>query len=624
MSFAVRDGGLHRNGRPFLAVGVDYHPSVAGCRIWTDWDPLAIEADFTRMAAAGLNTVRLFVFWRDFEPAAGHIDPVMLHRLDAVLAAAERARLVCVVSLFTIWMNGQRLDLSWREGRSLWRDPGMLDREEEFARTVARAVGRRESLLGFDLGDEIGCIDPAEAAALTADDIACWQVRLAAALREEAPDVLVLQANDASGVLGPSPFGPDNSEPLDLIGIHGFPLWAPGSIESTLSYKATTLPAFLVKYAAAYGVPLVDELGSYGVADDTAAAYLRAAAASAIANGANGLFVWCWQDIAAETAPYLDRPGERGAGLRRLDGSEKPAMHEFRRIARAAGELAVTRSCTRMADDRTGTRRRPRIAVYLPRRGREASASYLDTGVATLGAFFCHLLLTRAHLDFEIAAGDLDGYDLVLCPSPAHLTLSDQRALRGVAERGGTVYCSLGDHLHGFPGADLVGAEIIDYAPPSAGHTAFEWDGQQWEIDWSAAPTRATTLRATAAEVLGSYRDGTPALVCNRIGEGRVLFTNTPFERQLDRPGRLAAAPWEQFYRRIAALAGIAATADCDDPDLELIRDHDTDRLIVINHGDTARVTDIRWDSDSEQKDRIELGPKDWTILHPHSDEERR
>ncbi|MFI1919624.1 beta-galactosidase trimerization domain-containing protein [Nocardia sp. NPDC020380] len=611
MSFAVRDGRLHRNGRPFLAVGVDYHPSVAGCRIWTDWDPLAIEADFTAVAAAGLSTVRLFVLWRDFEPAAGQIDPAMLHRLDAVLAAAERAQLACVVSLFTIWMNGQRLDLPWRHGRSLWRDPGMLDRQEEFARTVARAVGAREGLLGFDLGDEIGCVDPIEAAALTADDIACWQVRLAAALREESPGVLVLQANDASGVLGPSPFGPDNSEPLDLIGIHGFPLWAPGSIESTLSYKATTLPAFLVKYAAAYGVPLVDELGSYGVADDTAASYLRAAATSAIANGANGLFVWCWQDIAAETAPYLDRPGERVAGLHRLDGTEKPAMHEFRRIADAASELAVRRS-------------RPRIAVYLPRRGREAGASYLDTGVATLGAFFCHLLLTRAHLDFDIAAGDLEGYDLVLCPSPTHLTLSDRRALRGVAERGGTVYCSLGDHLHGFPGTDLVGAEIIDYAPPSTGHAAFEWDGRAWEIDWSAAPTRATTLRATTAEVLGSYRDGTPALVCQRIGEGRVLFTNTPFERQLDRPGRLVAAPWEQFYRRIAALAGIPAIADCDDPDLELIRDHDAERLIVINHGATTHVTDIRWDSGIEQKARIELGPKDWTILHPHSDEERR
>ncbi|WP_433556865.1 beta-galactosidase trimerization domain-containing protein [Pseudonocardia xinjiangensis] len=610
MSFTVRGGRLFRDGQPFLAQGVDYHPSGAGCRIWTEWDPEAIARDFAGMAGAGLNTVRFFVFWRDFEPEPGRIDKEMLGRLRHVVDTAAAADLACVVSLFTIWMNGQLIDPAWRQGRSLWRDGDMLDLEEEFATAVAREVGGCDNLLAFDLGDEIGCVDPGEAAASTLAEVAGWQARLAAVLRLEAPDVLVMQANDASGVLGPSPFGADNSAALDLIGVHGFPVWAPGSIESTLSFKATNLTSFLVRYACAYGVPFVDELGSYGVDDATAAAYLRASAASAIGNGASGILVWCWQDIASEAEPYTDRPMERFAGLHRLDGSAKPAMRDYRRVVGAAPELAVRRP-------------RPSVAVYLPQRVRAAGRSYLDNGVATVATFFSYLLLTRAHLDFDIVADDLAGYDLVVCPSVAHVTLPDLRKLRAVCDRGATVYFSLGDHLHGFPGEPLVGAEIVDHSPPSDGKSAFRWDSDEWAVDWAATRTRTTTLRPTTAEVIGRYPDGSPCLLQNRVGDGRFLFTNVPFEAQLDRPERLTAATWERFYRRIAGVAGIAPVADCPDPDVEILPADGADdrRFVVVNHAATPSDTEISWSGGTV---RVELAAKDWTIVHVPPDREDR
>jgi hypothetical protein len=608
MRFAVRDGGLYRDGRPFLARGVNYHPSAAGCRMWTEWDPAAIARDFSRMAEAGLNAVRFFVFWRDFEPEPGCVDKDMLGRLRQVVDIAAAADLACVVSLFTIWMNGQLLDLPWRHGRSLWRDGDMLELEEGFASAVAREVGCCDNLLAFDLGDEIGCVDPVEAAASTAAEVAGWQARLAAALRLDAPDVLVLQANDASGVLGPSPFGADNSAALDLVGIHGFPVWAPGSIESTRSYKATNLAPFLVTFAAAHGVPLVDELASYGVDDATAAGYLRASAASAIGNGAAGIFVWCWQDIAAESEPYADRPMERFAGLHRLDGSAKPVMADYRRIVGAATELAVRRP-------------RPSVAVYLPERVRAAGRSYLDTGVATVATFYSYLLLKRAHIEFDIVADDPAGYDLLICPSVEHVTLSDLRRLQAVCDRGGTVYFSLGDHLHGFPGESLVGAQIVDYAPPNGGNSAFRWGPDDWSIDWAATRTRPTTLRSTTADVLGRFPDGSPCLLEHRVGNGRFLFTTVPFEAQLDRPERLTAAGWERFYRRIAAVGGIAPVADCPDPDVEILRGGSgkDGRFLVINHGATPTATEIGRDGVAV---RVDLAAKDWTVLPSRPEED--
>src|SRR5436305_5889126 len=99
MAFTLRDGTLLRDGAPWRAVGVNYHPSVAACRIWLDWDPDAIDHDFRAIAAQGLNTVRAFVFWRDVEQYEGHHDPLVLDRVRALVAAAGRHGLACVLSV---------------------------------------------------------------------------------------------------------------------------------------------------------------------------------------------------------------------------------------------------------------------------------------------------------------------------------------------------------------------------------------------------------------------------------------------------------------------------------------------------------------------------------------------
>ncbi|RCV48391.1 cellulase family glycosylhydrolase [Marinitenerispora sediminis] len=602
MTFQVVEGRLCRDGRPYTVLGVNYHPSEAGCRIWTDWDPAALKADFADMAAAGLNTVRLFVFWRDFQPESGYIRPTLLGRLRAAVTAAGDAGLACVVSLFTIWMNGQRLDLPWRHGRSLWRDPGMLDQQEAFARAVARELADRDNLLAFDLGDEIGNVDPAEAAALPAADVAGWQRRIAAALRGERPGTLVTQANDASGVLGRSPFGPDNADGLDLVATHGFPTWAPGSIESTLAVKATHLAPFLARTAGAYGPAVVDELGSYGVDDTTAAHYLRAAAASALANGAQGIIPWCWRDITSTAEPYHDRPMERLVGLHTAGGRTKPAMAEYARVVSSAPALAL---------------RRPRapVALYVPERARPKGGGYLDAEIGTLAVFYAYLLLKRAHLDFDVVAGDPAGYRLVVCPSVTHLTLADIGRIGAAAHVGASVYVSLGDHLHGFPGEEIAGARLVDFSLEADGRSAFSWGGRRWEIDWAAAAAPPVTVRPTTAAPVACYDDGSPALLARRHGAGRVLFAALPLERQLDRPGRLTSAPWEDLYRRVADWAGVPPGTRCDVPDVEIVtgRSEGRRRAVVVNHRAAPVETELTG-GDGRTR-RVALAAKDWRVL---------
>ncbi|MEO3930161.1 cellulase family glycosylhydrolase [Micromonosporaceae bacterium B7E4] len=599
--FAARDGRIWRDGEPFLVLGATYFPA-AGCRLWRDWDEAELAGDFAAMAAAGLNTVRLFTIWRDFEPAEGAVDDTSVARLARTVAAAERAGLACVVSLLTIWMNGERLDLPWRAGRSLWRDAGMLARQVALVQRISAALAEHGNVVGFDLGDEISNVAPEEAARLTGQEVAAWYGALATAIRRESPDALVFQANDASGVFGTSGFTVGNTEPLDLVAVHAFPTWAPGSIESTLSYKGTSLAPYAVNHAAAYGVPLVDELGSYGVDESTATAYLEVSAVSAIANGAAGVVVWCWKDISSTAEPYDQRPGERDAGLCRVDGTAKPRLDAVTRIGAAAHSLAAGRQP-------------PRNAIYLNDRIQTSSGSYLDAAGGALPVFFAYLLLKRAHLDAAIVAGDAvtdPAYDLVVCPSVGHLTLRDLERIEAVAERGATVYISAGDHLHGFPGPALAGAQIVDYQLGAPGKDWFAWDGRRWPLDWSCAGGRSVTIRATTGKVLAAFADGTPAVVANQIGAGQVLFGAAPFERQLDGAGRLGSARWESFYERIAQAAGVDAPVGCPEPDVELVVALGGRSAVAVNHGGTEVRTHL-----THQGRRVPLAlePYGWRIV---------
>lgn len=600
MTFELHDGRLLRDGTPFTAVGVTYHPSEAGCLIWRDWDPEAVAEDFRLMAADGLNTVRVFLFWRDFQPTEDALAEPVLDRLDHLLSTAARHGLVCVLSLLTIWMNGQLLDLPWRRGRGLWRDDAVRAASLRYARAVARVAARHGCVLAYDLGDEVWHVDPAQAAALSRDEVAEWQRELAGAIRELDPPALVLQANEASAVFGGGPVGVDNQAGLDLIGIHGFPTWAPGSIESTASYKATALTPFLVRVAAAHGPVLVDELGSYGVDEATAAGYLGASAASALAHGAAGVLAWCWQDIASTAEPYRDRPAERFSGLRRLDGAGKPALAALKRVAAARVGLSAGRP-------------RAATALYLPERLRGGGGSYLDAAGSPIAAWYAALLLTRAHLDFDVTRDDLDGRALVVCAAPAQLTLPDLERLRDAARAGATVYLSLGDHLHGFAGEELTGVEPVDFRALDAAvdKASFRWGEHQWPVDWAAAGRAPVAVRATTATVLAHYADGTPAVTENRVGAGRVVFAAMPFEPQLDRPGRLASADWPRFYHLLADRAEVVREVSCDHADVEVVVLRGGSAL-VVNHADReveavlarrGRTTSVR------------LRAKDWELV---------
>ncbi len=83
---------------------------------WSSFDPAEVEADFARIAAAGLDSVRVFLTWEDFQPAPGLVDREMLGRLVVVADLAAGLGLALIPTLFTGHMSGVNWIPPWALG----------------------------------------------------------------------------------------------------------------------------------------------------------------------------------------------------------------------------------------------------------------------------------------------------------------------------------------------------------------------------------------------------------------------------------------------------------------------------------------------------------------------------
>ena len=100
-------------------VGVNYWPARTAMSWWSRFDREEVAADFARIAACGLDSVRVFLTWEDFQPTPNRVDRAMLERLVAVADLAGDLGLALIPTLFTGHMSGVNWIPAWALGGSL-------------------------------------------------------------------------------------------------------------------------------------------------------------------------------------------------------------------------------------------------------------------------------------------------------------------------------------------------------------------------------------------------------------------------------------------------------------------------------------------------------------------------
>jgi len=331
---------------------------------WAQLDPAEVATDFARIAGSGLDSVRVFLTWEDFQPAPNRVDRVMLERLVTVADLAGDSGLSLVPTLFTGHMSGVNWLPAWALGgsegdarfrvvsggrvvpaglRNWYTDPIITDAQALLAAQAAAALAGHEALWIWDLGNEnSNCVIPP-----SRESARSWLARLTSAIRDADATALVTLGLHMEDLEEDRQLGPHEArDACDLLSMHGYPIYA-GWVDGPTDDQLLPFLARMTRWLGGgsdvlfteFGLPTYlrdDPSGERAVAggpilieEHAAAAYTARALAALRDAGCVGAMLWCYSDYnpALWDRPPLDLAlHERSFGLWRADGSPKPSV----------------------------------------------------------------------------------------------------------------------------------------------------------------------------------------------------------------------------------------------------------------------------------------------------------
>ena len=390
-------------------------------QMWQRFDPGEIAEDMARIAELGLDSVRFFLRWADFQPEAGRMDLTMLGRLERVMELVAAAKLRAMPTLFCGHMSGVNWLPSWTLDRSrpngrfrtitesgelpygagdIYTGP-LLVAQRLHAREAGNALRGHPALIAWDLGNEFSNLCEPKSAA----DAREWSRTLTDDLRQASghPVTGGIHGEDLSRDRNIRPSS--IAEPWAFATMHGYSVYSDfarsrtdasvvpflAELTASLSRKPVLFsefgnPTCPARKRSPYDrVPLPDEppLPSIAADDPEFAAYAcldeteMAAYATAVLDGLHrdgrlGGYWWCWADYHDDlrhTAPFDRAPHELTFGVLRADGTMKPVANALSTFAREARTVVEANDST-LAED----------AYYtaLPRSQYDAYARYLE------------------------------------------------------------------------------------------------------------------------------------------------------------------------------------------------------------------------------------------------------
>ena len=352
-------------------LGINYWPVSSGMYWWRRFDAEAVGRDFARIRAAGIDSVRIFLLWEDFQPAADRVSNEALARLITVADAAMNNNLSLMPTLFTGHMSGVNWIPTWALDkdepssrfrivsggrvaraslRNWYSDQEICSAQARLAREVAGVLGDHPALWAYDLGNEnSNCVVPPSHELGIA-----WLARIAEAIRSVDsmhPITIGLHMEDLEEdrKIGPG----EAASVCDFLCMHGYPLyaeWAFGPTDAMIlpflglitrwlggrdvlfeEFGTPTMPRPVNGELQAAGrkqAPLLDE--------EEAALFTLRALHTLQKFGFLGAMLWCYGDYDPKLwgkPPFDEATHERYFGLWRNDYSPKPALLEIEKLA---------------------------------------------------------------------------------------------------------------------------------------------------------------------------------------------------------------------------------------------------------------------------------------------------
>jgi endo-1,4-beta-mannosidase len=362
--------------QPFI-LGVNYWPRRKAMYWWSDFDAGEVREEFGLIRELGMELVRIFLLWDDWQSAPDMVDEGALRNLSVVLGIAADLGLKLDITFFTGHMSGPNWALGWMllpgeprpprvrqlvSGgrvvdagyRNPYTDPMTLSAAESLIHAVVGRYHDHPAVGFWNLGNEPDLFAwPPDAATGRA-----WTRRMVGLIRELDADHPVTCGLHVDSLVRDNHLRiHDVFREVDFAVMHGYPMYAPWARDpldvdfvpftcaliSALSGKPTLMEEFGGCTVAPGEPSAVWEWTAYGeprtqfmAAEDALADYLAEVLPRLVEVGATGAALWCFADYAPE---LWDRPPceesihERFFGLVRPDGSLKPHAEVVKQFA---------------------------------------------------------------------------------------------------------------------------------------------------------------------------------------------------------------------------------------------------------------------------------------------------
>ncbi len=338
--------------------------------MWSNFDPEALDADFARISAAGLQSVRFFLLWETFQPDEDRIDSEALRKMERLLELLAAHRLRGMPTLFCGHMSGVNWLPRWTLDRAtpsirfrtisngksepwgigdMYASGPLLDAQRFAVRAIGAHFRGNETIEAWDLGNEFSNLRTPT----TIADGLSWSETLTNELARASalPVTGGLHGEDVEQDRNIRPSA--MCAPWDFATMHGYSAYATFARDrldpEVVPFYYELMASFSNKRV------LVSEFGNPECADGPnltghpclneteMAAYATAVIERLQRRGALGAYWWCYTDYdqrLRDTPPFDQAPHEFRFGAWRADGSPKPVVEALSSIAQAGARVA--------------------------------------------------------------------------------------------------------------------------------------------------------------------------------------------------------------------------------------------------------------------------------------------
>ncbi|MFA6292841.1 MAG: hypothetical protein WC637_13720 [Victivallales bacterium] len=526
-------------------VGANYWASHAGTNMWADWRPEVVDKDFKTLASAGVQVLRVFPLWPDFQPLtmqrggggviaglffgeeplpdteAGQagVDETMIRRFEEFAKLAEKHKISLIVGLVTGWMSGRLFVPPAFESLNVITDQLAIKWQVKFVKYFIKKLKNRPAIIAWDLGNECNCM----AKSPRPEDAWAWTSAIAGAIRvsdNSRPVISGMHSLIPEFRGGNSWLIQDQADLCDLLTTHPYPIFTPHAKHDPLDTIRTILHATAENHF--YGdiggkACFTEETGTLGPmigSYEKASAFLRSSLLSLWANDCRGLLWWCAFDQKhLQRQPYAKIAMECELGLFTENRSPKPMSAEFAKFSKFIDSMPFDK---------------------LPERTTEA-VCILTSGSDQWGAAYGSFVLAKQagfDLEFQYGTQPLKDSKLYLLPSASGMTpllRPKWLELREKVKSGATLYLSLDDgYFTDFN--EVFGVELQSRCTGTS-ESPFVMHGVKDSPAVSFSPKTCFTMKADKSETLGSDPSGNPVFFKAKYGMGTVYLLTFPIEQ---------------------------------------------------------------------------------------------